>query len=148
MSPAVLLGLVLALFARYAGTHKDDREAIAQAIVATDATEREARWLAAIAYRESGLHAGAVGDDRRSYCWAQIQMGARLTREGWSGPDLAADPQKCAVVALRVLRGSLAVCRHLPEAERLSAYASGSCASERGRRISRDRYRLAFGGGR
>lgn len=127
----------------------DDRHEIARSILDAGATPEEARWLVAIAWRESSFRASAVGDSGRSYCWAQIHTGPHRTAEGWSGPDLASDPDRCAVVALRVLRTSLASCSSAPADERLAAYAAGSCGGVRGRRLSRDRAALArraFGG--
>lgn len=117
-----------------------DVEQIAMAIAATDATDLEAEWLAAIAYRESTFEARAVGDHGGSFCWAQIHLprGAK-TAEGWSGADLVEDPSKCATVALRTLRASFARCARLPMERRLAAYARGFCESESGQRISRDR---------
>ncbi len=129
----------------------DDRMAISTAIAESDATDQEAAWLVAIAWRESSFRSDAVGDHRSSWCWAQVHFPLdRRTKEGWTGESLAADPRRCATVALRVLRTSLSMCRELPEVERLSAYAAGACSSRRGRRISRDRAALrdrAFGGG-
>lgn len=117
-----------------------DVEQIAMAIASTDATEVEAQWLAAIAFRESTFDARAVGDHGGSFCWAQIHLprGAR-TAEGWSGPELVEDPSKCATVALRTLRASFSRCARLPVEQRLAAYARGFCESESGQRISRDR---------
>lgn len=137
------IAVLLAAMGSISPEGRDDREAIARAIASTDATDVEARWLVAIAWRESSFRAAAVGDAGASFCWAQIHMGATRTREGWTGADLAADPARCALVALRVLRSSLASCAALPEDDRIAAYASGSCRSPRGRRVSRDRAAVA-----
>lgn len=114
---------------------------LGQAAADVGATAYEARWLAAIAYRESTYHVDAVGDHGASYCAYQVHLprGAR-TREGLSGPDLLEDVRACTREALRQLRASLHVCKRLPEAERLALYARGSCDSERGKKLSRDRW--------
>lgn len=139
-----LANILLMLGLIYRGHGTDDRNEIAESIEAAKPTRAEAAWLAAIAFRESSYRMRAVGDRGSSFCWAQINLpNGRRTSEGWSGFELTAEPEKCAVVALRSLRGSLGICRHLPLEERLAAYAGGSCDSEYGRRISRDRYRLA-----
>jgi len=137
--------LIIAMLSRLVSPkHLDDRAEIADAIASTPATPREAAWLAAIAFRESSYRLRAIGDRGTSFCFAQINLpNDRKTREGFTGPELIREPEKCALVALHLLRGSLATCKHLPEAERLAAYAGGSCESEYGRRVSRDRYRLA-----
>ena len=48
-----------------------------------------------------------------------------------------ADDARMHVERVRESRGA---CRHLPKAEQLSLYARGSCASEEGRRLSRNRW--------
>lgn len=121
----------------------DDRYDIAAAILRSDATETEARWLVAMAYRESGFHSKAVGDGGASFCAFQVHLpGGRKTAEGWTGPELLESPSRCLEAALRILRLSLRRCAHLPAEERLSFYARGRCESEQGRRISWDRFRL------
>lgn len=129
-----------------------DVEELALAIDASNATDAEAEWLAAIAFRESTFVTSAVGDHGESFCAFQLHMpGGVRTREGWSGEDLAADATKCVTVALRHLRRSFIHCQNLPAHERLAAYATGTCLSARGRRISADRdhiRRMMFEGGR
>ncbi len=130
----------------------DSRLAIAESIVRAGATEREQEWLAAVAYRESGFRVDALGDHGGSFSAFQIHLphGAR-TAEGWTGPELCADPYRAAVVALRMMRQSFSACAWLPEGERLAAYARGSCNSPQGQRLSRDRdavRRRMFGGAR
>lgn len=114
---------------------------LGQAVADVGATRYEASWLAAIAFRESSFRADAVGDHGSSFGAWQIHLprGAR-TREGFTGADLLEDVHASAREALRQLRASLHVCKALPESERLSLYARGSCASERGRKLSRDRW--------
>lgn len=128
----------------YGDRGRDDRAVIAESIVAVNPTPAQAAWMTAIAFRESAFRSGAVGDRSTSFCWGQINLpGGKLTAEGWSGWELTQDPKRCATVVLRLLRGSLGACRHLPIEERLAAYAGGSCDSEYGRRVSRDRFALA-----
>lgn len=117
---------------------------LGQAAADVGATAYEARWLAAIAYRESTYRLDAVGDHGSSFCAFQIHLprGAR-TRDGFRGPDLLEDAHACTREALRQLRASLRVCKALPESERMALYARGSCASERGRKLSRDRWWVA-----
>lgn len=68
-----------------------------------------------------------LGDHGRSYCLMQIRVGSGTTREGWSGPELVEDRQRCFRAALHILRGSFAICQKLPLDDRLSAYATGRC---------------------
>jgi hypothetical protein len=99
------------------------------------ARERTALLLLATTFHESdGWHrsidTGAKrGDGGASWCIAQIHLpGAHRTPEGWAGPDLIADRQRCLRAAVRVLRASLALCAQRPRPDRLSAYVSGSCS--------------------
>lgn len=110
---------------------------------------RTAALLLAIAYHESGFakdvdlgpcYRGLRGrssrcDSGMSACLLQIHLGNGKTPEGWTQADLFADRKKCFAVGLRLVRGSLGACRQLPLRDRLSAYASGSCA--RGAEASR-----------
>lgn len=120
------------------------RAELGQAVADVGATRYEAAWLAAIGFRESTFRVDAVGDHGSSFCAFQIHLprGAR-TREGLSGEDLTEDAHACAREALRQLRASLHVCKALPENERMALYARGSCASDRGRQLSRDRWWVA-----
>lgn len=117
---------------------------LGQAAQDVGATAYEAQWLAAIAYRESTYRLDVIGDHGASYCAYQIHLprGAR-TRDGLRGEDLVEDARACTREALRQLRASLHVCKRLPEAERMALYARGSCDSERGRKLSRDRWWVA-----
>jgi len=106
---------------------------------------RTAAFLVAIAFRESSLHADAVGDFRNgkptSFCAFQVHTWDGKTTEGWTGRDLAEDPDKCVTVAMRMLRQSMKMCPEHP----LAFYAEGpkGCSSVRGQRISRDRLAVA-----
>ncbi len=132
-------------------------EPLAEAIVARtlaepplfrgdDDRKKTASLLVAIGFRESTLRPDAVGDMKRgqptSFCAFQIHLpwGAK-TPEGWSGPELASDPEKCVTVALRMIRESMRICPEYP----LAFYAEGpnGCTSKRAQAISRDRLAIA-----
>ena len=107
--------------------------------------KRTASFLVAVAFRESSLRADAVGDFRKgkptSFCAFQVHTWDGKTQEGWTGPELAEDPDKCVTVAMRMLRQSMRSCPEHP----LAFYAEGpkGCTSVRGQRISRDRMAIA-----
>lgn len=109
-----------------------------------DDRRQTASFYVAVLFRESSLDNNAIGDKGASHCAGQIYLpnGAR-TREGWTGAELRGDVTKCLAVVSRMLRASFVACRALPPAERMSLYARGSCTSETGRRLSRDRFALA-----
>lgn len=109
-----------------------------------DDRRKTAALLVAIAFRESSFVPDAIGDHGRSHCAGQIYLapGAR-TIEGWTGEDLRDDADKCLFVTMRMLRASLTACRSLPVHDRMAVYARGSCASDRGKQLSRDRMALA-----
>lgn len=115
----------------------DARLAIAAAIASTDATEQEAAILMRLAHTESRyvprVGRCAPGVTRGGY-WQVIGVGD-AERAAACGT-----PEEQAELALRRVRRSVRRCRHLPAPERLSVYAAGSCASVRGRRLSRDRW--------
>ena len=152
MSP--LLAWLLAAASTLAPGRSHDRlaEAIADRVEAEaplfkgdDAKTKTASFLLAIAFRESSLRADAVGDFRNgrptSFCAFQVHTWDGKTSEGWTGPDLAEDPQKCVTVAMRMLRQSMRMCPEHP----LAFYAEGprGCTSTRGQRLSRDRMAIA-----
>ena len=111
-----------------------------------DDRRKTSALLVAMAFRESSLRADAVGDHvagkPTSFCAFQLHLpfGAK-TAEGWTGAELAEDPDKCVTAALRMLRDSMRACAAHP----LAVYASGptGCTSERAQRISRDRVAIA-----
>ena len=74
-----------------------------------------------------GLGKDARGDNGRSWCLMQINIGKGTTPNGLHGEDLVTDRRACFTEGLRVIRGSFQACRRLPLEYRLSAYASGSC---------------------
>lgn len=126
--------------------------------------------VASIAYHESGfrrdvdlglgrarLGKSGWNDHGRSWCMMQVHLGKRtlglpdgttvetsaaMTQQGWSGLELLQDREKCFTAGLEVIRLSLGSCAKLPEVDRLSAYASGTC--DRGASYSRTRMRGAY----
>lgn len=124
------------------------RWALAEAIADATPDREEQSVLVAVALRESNFAPAAKGDFHggkpTSFCAFQLHLpnGAR-TAEGWSGEDVASDVAKCTKAALRQVRSSLKACAGYPKEERLAVYAAGRCTSEAGRRLSRDRMRLA-----
>lgn len=63
-------------------------------------------------------------------CLMQIRLGrGETTKEGWTWEDLTSDREKCFRAGLRIIRRSMAACRELPLEHRLSAYATGTCAT-------------------
>ncbi len=82
-------------------------------------------------------------DKPTSFCAFQIHLpGGATTHEGWTGADLRADPDKCALVAYRMLESSLGDCREEPDDEKLAGYARGNCRDKKGKQLSRDRFWL------
>ena len=133
--------------------HDDLAEAITNRVEAEpplfkgdDDRRKTSALLLAIAFRESSLRANATGDSvggkPTSFCAFQIHLpfGAK-TADGYTGPELAEDPDKCVTTAIHMLRASMQQCPAHP----LAYYASGpaGCANERAQRISRDRMAIA-----
>jgi hypothetical protein len=106
------------------------------AVVATFAVEEGMNLAPSI---DSGRRRG---DNGRSWCIMQLNVGRGKTPEGWTGPDLIADRKKCIRAGLHALRRSYWACAKNPEQERFAAYASGSCGA--GRSISSRRYDRAM----
>lgn len=98
----------------------------------SDGPKRTASLLLAIQEYESGYKTDAIGDAGRSKGRYQIQ-----TAHDWR------DDVQTTLEAIRLIRVSFKMCGVLPQDERLSAYASGTCDSEAGRRLSRHRFSLA-----
>lgn len=118
--------------ARYASIAQD----IAAVIEETRPPQPESLALTtlAIAIHESGLRA-EVDDGRErgsgtDVCLMQIRTNRKRADQ------LAADRRECLRVGMRIARGSLSACRHLPWNDRLAAYASGTC--DAGRAASRE----------
>ncbi len=152
---SILLAWVTAASTLLAPAHPNDQ--LAEAIAARAESEaplfkgdddrrKTSAFLIAIAFRESSLQANAVGDHvagkPTSFCAFQIHLPfAARTSEGWTGSDLAEDPEKCVTIALRMIRQSMQMCPAHP----LAFYASGpsGCENVRAQRISRDRLAIA-----
>lgn len=70
------------------------------------------------------------GDDGKSFCLMQINLGNYKTKEGWSGIDLVGDRiarQRCFKVGLRRIKQSFILCKHRTGAEKLGGYTHGYC---------------------
>ena len=106
------------------------------AVVSTFAAEEGMNLAASV---DTGKR---MGDNGRSYCIMQINVGRGKTPEGWTGSDLIEDRKKCIRAGLHALRRSYWACKKNPERERFAAYASGSC--DKGRDISKRRYDRAM----
>lgn len=139
MTPLAIVTLTLAWGPLRDVRDLDARAAIAAAIVSVTDDEHEQGLLARLAWTEA----------RYSMRVARCAPGTTAGGRGvWQVvPRVAAGYrascgtlEEQAGLALERVRESLRACRHLPEAERLSVYAAGSCASARGRRLSRDRW--------
>ena len=147
----IAIVIAMMLWVAPAREHSDLAGALARAVDAhpplfrDDPDKRKtAAFYVALLFRESSLRNNAIGDHGDSHCAGQIYLpGGAKTREGWSGADLRADVDKCLFVVARKVRESFAACASLPAEERMALYARGSCASDEGRRLSRDRSRLA-----
>lgn len=138
------------------------------------ARAKTALVLLAIASRESGFRRDvdfgvgkyARGDQGRSWCLMQVQLGApnektgksptRIVldektggyawaydgKTGYGGEDLVKDRKACFRAALHMVRVSFNACWNLPAEERLRVYAAGHCGEE-GSKASRNRMGLA-----
>jgi hypothetical protein len=84
-----------------------------------------------------GLGKYARGDNGRSWCLMQINLGKGKTASGYTGQELVSNRRLCFSEGLKSIRGSFSACRGLPLEYRLSAYASGSC--DKGRDKSKQR---------
>lgn len=130
---------------RYAEIASDMATVIEAELTGDSSRRQMAATLLAVTYHESGWHKHvdygigkkSKGDNGRSWCLAQINLGTGATPEGWFGQDLVDDRRKCLTAAVRTIRRSFNVCSHLPLHLRLSSYASGSCL--RGRAASERR---------
>jgi hypothetical protein len=112
-----------------------------------DGRVQTALLLLSVASYESAYHktvdeGSRRGDHGASYCLMQIRVGDGTTSEGWTGADLVENRTRCFRSALHILRGSFNVCRKLPLADRMSAYATGRCV--RGSEVSRQRVQRAW----
>jgi hypothetical protein len=113
--------------------------------------EQTAMLMAAIAFYESGgyrrdvdlgVGARSRGDSGKSWCLMQINIGAGMTRERWTGRELVEDRHKCFHAGLARIRESFALCRYMPLADRLTGYTKGRC--ERNEPLAHRRMGLAM----
>lgn len=106
------------------------RERVAEAIEGVTDDPREARVLARIAVFESGLRRDIAAcscrrhecDDGTSLGLFQVQPRSQDEKKLVCG-----DYMDQARVALGRVRESMAMCRHLLDSDRLSAYTTGRC---------------------
>lgn len=131
--------------ARYASIAEDIASVAHRAAPSERAQRRAAALLVGVAILESGL---AKDVDMGPCAPARVARGGcdnGRARSLWQIQGLSAQPSRreAAEIALGLMRRSFIACRHLPELERLSVYASGSCASAAGRRASRVRVDFA-----
>ncbi len=106
-------------------------DALAWAVASVAESREEAALITAVAYRESGLDNGAVGDHGRSVCAMQIHDGAR---------SLLEDVGACVRRGTLMLRES----RRIDPANPVAFYARGPrYETDRARRLSRDRVALS-----
>lgn len=119
------------------------QEAIANPIAATDdGILRTASIVVALAWFEGANREDAVNPSRTDWCFGQINLpGGAKTAEGWTGPELAADPVKCAKVTIRIIKASL-LASPACDLCGLVVYARGRDTPE-GRRLSANRMGLA-----
>lgn len=90
---------------------------------------KTAALVVSVTFRESSFRNDVVSSTN-DHCLAQIH----------GRPDLALDVGACLRVAMAMLRSSISTCG---SGNALGIYATGSCSSPRGQRISRDRMGLA-----
>lgn len=94
---------------------------------------RTASYLIAVAWRESNFQLDAIGDHGKARCAFQL----------WAAPkEVLTDPTLCTSIAFDRLAESMRICG--PK-NPIGIYASGrkGCRSEKAKRISADRLRLA-----
>lgn len=110
---------------------------------------RTAALMVSVAFREGSLQADIKGDKNKqgqftSFCTFQVHVPpGTKTVEGWTGEELAADPEKCVAAALRLMRESVRMCPKHPVAFYAEGKTIETCDSQRAQRISNDRMALA-----
>lgn len=117
------------------------RIVLSRAIVEATPSWVERRILTKIARHESRF------DERVGRCeiYSYDGMGARtawqiIPLEPGESRGLCLDAGRDAVVAIRRVRMSRAMCRHLEPRFQLAAYAAGNCESSEGQRLSEIRW--------
>ncbi len=109
-----------------------DVDAIAWAVASVAESREEAALITAVAYRESGLDNGAVGDHGQSVCAMQVHGGSR---------SLLLDVGACVRRGTLMMRES----RRIDSTNPIAFYARGprGYQTEEARRLSRDRVALS-----
>lgn len=81
--------------------------------------------------RDVDLNLGklARGDNGRSWCLMQINIGEGSTKEGWTGRELIEDRKKCFSAGLELIRQSFKSCKDTDYEllDRLTGYTVGRC---------------------
>jgi hypothetical protein len=142
---AAVIALVLAFMLSLAPgrEHSDLGGAIARAVESEPAIFKDdasktktAAIMVAVAFRESSLTLGALGDHGQSFCAFQIH------RTSGGGPALLTDADACVRKGLAMLRESARVCPKAPVAW-YAVGGAGACTNARAIRISNDRMAVA-----
>lgn len=76
-----------------------------------------------------GIGASARGDNGRSWCLMQVNLGNSRTKEGWYGKELVADRLKCIRAGYHLVQRSFFECQKGTEKDRLAMYTSGKCST-------------------
>lgn len=76
-----------------------------------------------------GVGASARGDNGRSWCLMQVNLGNSRTKEGWYGKELVADRLKCIRAGYHLVQRSFFECLKGTEIDRLAMYTSGKCST-------------------
>lgn len=108
------------------------------------ARSKTALMMLAIARFETGFLKRYESEASRdgAWCYGQLHIGKGRTAEGWSGPELLEQREKCWRAMLGVLRRTWRYCGASPELA-LTAYTAGRCDSLMGRRYSEARVLFA-----
>lgn len=140
-----MIALVIAMMLTLAPNrdHSELGGAIARAVESEPAIFRDdasktktAAIMVAVAFRESSLTIGAIGDRGESFCAFQIH------RTNGGGPALLTDADACVRKGMAMLRESARVCPKAPIAW-YAAGGTGACSNTRAIRISNDRMAIA-----
>jgi len=100
-----------------------------------------ALWESSYFRRDVDLGTGRLGfgDNGRSVCLMQINVGKGMTAEGWGAKELVEDRDKCFRAALHLLQDSWRSCGNVPMEQRASVYTSGTCRDG----ISESKHRIS-----
>jgi hypothetical protein len=101
-----------------------------------DDVVKKAALIMSIALTESRLDKNiqfgiSRGDRGKSWCLMQILIGNGKTNEGFTGPELASDLNKCLLSGYNIAKRSFGVCSNLKDyRDRLSGYTTGKCLND------------------